>query len=1127
MATSATYKRYNGRVWEEIIFPYSHTHTFASLASKPTTLSGYGITDAHISNGLITIGSNSIRPITSLSGYAKLTDIPSLSGYATEQWVTNKGYITEITKANVTTALGFTPYNATNPNGYTTNKGTVTSVALTVPTGLSVTGSPITEGGTLAISLASGYSIPTTTKQGNWDAAYGWGDHSKAGYKTTDTNTTYTFANGTNGFTVTPSGGTAQTVTVTPSIVDASTTQKGLMTTTYVTRLNTMWNVWGADSDNSLVNKVEEVLKVFENFPEASNLITLLNGKQDAGDYLTTTNASSTYVTKANAITGLSISGTTITYTKGNGTTGTLTTKDSNTTYSAGTGLSLSTSNAFSVSYGTTAGTACQGNDSRLSDSRNAKDVYSWAKASSKPSYSWSEITSKPTIPTVDTTLSNTSSNAIANKTVFTALQDTETNLNNKLADYQPKGTYITPTTGSEYYPKYIQTRTQPKTGWYGAEYPLYAWWETNNICKLTVDNYSTKVDMATKDASGNVITSTYAKKTDIPTSLPASDVYSWAKASTKPSYIASEVSGLATVATSGKYSDLSGLPNYAASSSAGGAATNVNVTENLPSGMAYLPVLSAKSGSTGVKATPHLYAYSGSGYVYFNVGSSSFTGGLTLHCNNSYYANLATATLSANRDIKIPDKNGTVALTSDIPTVDSTATFSSATSSNVPTKGAVASYVVGNFASKTNLSALDTRVTNLENSSGGSSGGLTNGGSLNTATIGDFYCNYINDASSTSSYVKTSDVISVVDCFSYLGGTSETLEIRYGEFYRVDAAYLYVDGTSIDDYILDVVACLMEGTMITMSDGSSKPIEEVKEGDLLMSYDFETGKKTTTVCLGTRVGDYKNYYYCLLFNNGMRVKTNWTHDIYNATKGTWTNTDQELELDDEVYDESGAKTKFVGRLEAIGTPNGKKVHFYDIMTSNNCYYADGILFAHTPTKQSGWITKHSKDAPTELLDLVASYKNETHRETDLMQKDEYVNKYLDTMHNMFQKESKLRALKDNLSKTDYITLKVSEGIEITDTMQEILDSRKAWRKEFNEVEAELSYVYKTANDLKVKYSDIGEDVLLDSMGLRKKFFLESCKKGNANLNKFKEFYNSLSTKNEEFVKKTNNSTKN
>lgn len=45
---------------------------------------------------------------------------------------------------------------------------------------------------------------------------------------------------------------------------------------------------------------------------------------------------------------------------------------------------------------GTTADTACAGNDNRLSNARPASDVYSWAKASSKPSYSWSEITSKP-----------------------------------------------------------------------------------------------------------------------------------------------------------------------------------------------------------------------------------------------------------------------------------------------------------------------------------------------------------------------------------------------------------------------------------------------------------------------------------------------------------------------------------------------------------------------------------------------------------------------------------------------------------------------------------------------------------------------------------------------------------
>lgn len=85
-------------------------------------------------------------------------------------------------------ARGFYLDITTGGNGVSTNlaagggSGTVTSVALTVPTGLSVSGSPITTSGTLAISLSAGYAIPTTTKQTNWDTAYGWGDHSAAGY---------------------------------------------------------------------------------------------------------------------------------------------------------------------------------------------------------------------------------------------------------------------------------------------------------------------------------------------------------------------------------------------------------------------------------------------------------------------------------------------------------------------------------------------------------------------------------------------------------------------------------------------------------------------------------------------------------------------------------------------------------------------------------------------------------------------------------------------------------------------------------------------------------------------------------------------------------------------------------
>jgi hypothetical protein len=83
----------------------------------------------------------------------------------------------------------------------------------------------------------------------------------------------------------------------------------------------------------------------------------------------------------------------------------------------------------------------------------------------------------------------------------------------------------------------------------------------------MTVANSGNGNAVTSVVKSGTTITvmkgSTFALASDIPTTLPASDVYAWAKASTKPSYTASEISGLGSFAVKSSlaFSELTGKP--------------------------------------------------------------------------------------------------------------------------------------------------------------------------------------------------------------------------------------------------------------------------------------------------------------------------------------------------------------------------------------------------------------------------------------------------------------------------------------------------------------------------------------------------------------------------------------
>ena len=89
--------------------------------------------------------------------------------------------------------------------------------------------------------------------------------------------------------------------------------------------------------------------------------------------------------------------------------------------FEVGTGLQMSSSSVLSVKYGTTAGTACQGNDSRLSDARRNPFYLSWS-GYSNGSYDGSTYKSL-TIPSNTDQLTNGAGFIVDGNKNFTSLQ--------------------------------------------------------------------------------------------------------------------------------------------------------------------------------------------------------------------------------------------------------------------------------------------------------------------------------------------------------------------------------------------------------------------------------------------------------------------------------------------------------------------------------------------------------------------------------------------------------------------------------------------------------------------------------------------------------------------------------
>ena len=260
---------------------------------------------------------------------------------------------------------------------------------------------------------------------------------------------------------------------------------------------------------------------------------------------------------------------------------------------------------AFNKNFGTAAGTVCEGNDARLSNARTplahshkkadisdfptsmpASDVPSWAKAASKPSYTASEVGASPSNHNHTGTYEPAfTKNSAFNKNLGTAAGTVCEGNDARLSDARTPKAHTHKKSEISDFPTSMPASDVPSWA-KAANKPSYTASEvgaspSNHNHAGTYEPVFTKKTAFNKDfgtAAGTVCEGNDArlsdtrtpkahthKKADIsdfPTSMPASDVPSWAKATSKPSYTASEVG--ASPSNHNHDADYQPLGNYA-----------------------------------------------------------------------------------------------------------------------------------------------------------------------------------------------------------------------------------------------------------------------------------------------------------------------------------------------------------------------------------------------------------------------------------------------------------------------------------------------------------------------------------------------------------------------------------
>ncbi len=260
---------------------------------------------------------------------------------------------------------------------------------------------------------------------------------------------------------------------------------------------------------------------------------------------------------------------------------------------------------------------------------------------------------------------------------------------------------------------------------------------------------------------------------------------------------------------------------------------------------------------------------------------------------------------------------------------------------------------------------------------------------------------------------------------------------------------------------------CLIEGTPIDMADGTTKAVEDVRTGDIVQSYDPATGEMTPAVVIGAYLTGESRNYAVYSFTNGKYLTVYGMHGIYSKGKGT-TKDIRKITRDDKIVSIDGSIVQWIKSSDTFFA--GEKKRRFNVVTSNNLYFANGILLGHKPYSKLQYALDIGLTVPNGIRTAWQEDADAYNAYSDFLSKPEYHAEIAEASNNLSRANHIIAVNKQRLTNSDYLVQKFTEGLLSLGEWTAAKAKRATWRKEVNDNEVLRDESKATVDAIIAKY---------------------------------------------------------